>query len=68
MAKIFIPIAWVMGVEWSECDLVANLIALKCIVNEFAAYSKLSEYIKQGLLSVSLPDLIKENNVTERLF
>jgi pyrimidine nucleoside transport protein len=52
MGKIFIPVAWLMGVPADECDLVANLVALKTIVNEFAAYSKLSEYISQGIISV----------------
>ena len=52
MGKIFIPVAWLMGVPADECDLVANLVALKTIVNEFAAYSKLSEYIAQGIISV----------------
>lgn len=51
MGKIFIPVAWLMGVPAAECDLVANLVALKTIVNEFAAYSKLSEYIAQGIIS-----------------
>lgn len=41
-----------MGVPPSECDLVANLVAIKTIVNEFAAYGKLSEYIAQGVISV----------------
>lgn len=54
MGKVFIPVAWIMGVAPSECYLVANLIALKTIVNEFAAYSKLSEYIAQGMISVIL--------------
>lgn len=52
MGKVFIPVAWLMGVPWNECDLVGNLVALKTIVNEFAAYSKLSEYIAAGLISV----------------
>lgn len=43
-----------MGVPPSECDLVANLVAIKTIVNEFAAYGKLSEYIAQGVISVTL--------------
>jgi hypothetical protein len=43
-----------MGVPPSECELVGNLVALKSIVNEFAAYSKLSEYISKGLLSVNI--------------
>ncbi|EFX87746.1 hypothetical protein DAPPUDRAFT_22032, partial [Daphnia pulex] len=51
MGKIFIPVAWLMGVPAAECDLVANLVALKTIVNEFAAYSKLSEYVAQGIIS-----------------
>lgn len=53
MGKIFIPVAWLMGVPTAECDLVASLVALKTIVNEFAAYAKLSEYIKAGTISVS---------------
>lgn len=48
---IFMPLAWVMGVDWSECDLVGELIGLKTIVNEFVAYAKLSEMKKDGLLS-----------------
>ena len=58
MGKLFIPVAWLMGVPASECDLVANLVALKTIVNEFAAYSKLGEYIKQGIISVLIPYII----------
>lgn len=46
------PLAWVMGVDWVECDLVGELIGLKTIVNEFVAYAKLSEMKKAGLLSV----------------
>ena len=71
MSKLFIPIAWIMGVEWAECDLVANLVALKCIVNEFAAYSKLSEYINQGIISVSLSfevELIEKNSISDVCF
>jgi pyrimidine nucleoside transport protein len=53
MGKIFIPVVFLMGVPASECYLVANLVAIKTIVNEFAAYSKLSEYIAQGIISVT---------------
>lgn len=45
-----------MGVPADECDLVANLVALKTVVNEFAAYAKLSEYKKQGIISVWIVD------------
>jgi pyrimidine nucleoside transport protein len=43
MGKVFIPLAWVMGVEWKECDDVARLIGLKTIVNEFVAYEQLGK-------------------------
>ena len=53
MAKLFIPVAWIMGVPSDECHLVAGLVAIKTIVNEFAAYAKLSELVKAGTISVS---------------
>lgn len=46
------PLAWVMGVEWSQCELVGELIGLKTIVNEFVAYSKLAYMKKTGLITV----------------
>lgn len=46
------PLAWVMGVDWSECDKVGELIGLKTIVNEFVAYARLSKMLKAGELSV----------------
>lgn len=49
---IFMPLAWVMGVDWSECDKVGELIGIKTIVNEFVAYARLAEMKKAGELSV----------------
>ncbi|XP_045133390.1 solute carrier family 28 member 3-like isoform X1 [Portunus trituberculatus] len=49
---IFMPLAWVMGVDWAECDKVGQLIGLKTILNEFVAYEKLSEMLKAEELSV----------------
>ncbi|KAK4308218.1 hypothetical protein Pmani_020065 [Petrolisthes manimaculis] len=48
---IFMPLAWLLGVNWCECSLVGELIGLKTIVNEFVAYSRLSEMLEEGLLS-----------------
>ena len=42
-----------MGVQWSECYLVGELIGLKTIVNEFVAYTELAKLKKAKLLSVS---------------
>ena len=51
LGKIFIPIVFLMGVDWSECDAVAKLVGIKTIVNEFIAYQKLGVLIKEGALS-----------------
>jgi pyrimidine nucleoside transport protein len=40
-----------MGVDWSECELVAKLVGVKTIVNEFIAYQKLGVLINEGALS-----------------
>ena len=50
---IFMPLAWVMGVQWSECHDVGTLIGIKTFINEFVAYSSLSDMMKEGKLSVS---------------
>ena len=48
-----------MGVEWRDCDVVAELLGIKTFLNEFVAYAKLSEYIKNrqaenGLRTISV--------------
>ena len=37
----FAPIAWLMGVPWSEAQTVGSLLGIKTILNEFIAYLKL---------------------------
>ncbi|XP_055837691.1 solute carrier family 28 member 3 isoform X2 [Episyrphus balteatus] len=44
-SKIFIPLAWAMGIPWKDCDLIAKVIASKTIINEFVAYERLGVYI-----------------------
>jgi CNT family concentrative nucleoside transporter len=45
------PLAWVMGVPWSEADKVGNLLGIKLSLNELVAYGNLGAYIKEGSLS-----------------
>ncbi|XP_033101705.1 solute carrier family 28 member 3-like isoform X2 [Anneissia japonica] len=49
---LFMPIAFVMGVEWKDCGIVAELIGTKTFVNEFVAYDRLAGYINDGSISV----------------
>ncbi len=48
---VFAPIAWVMGVPWSEAAPVGNLLGTKICVNEFVAYAELSKAIGVHQLS-----------------
>ena len=41
---VFSPVAWIMGVPWSECPLIGRLIGEKTFFNEFVAYMSLSDY------------------------
>ncbi|KAJ2939288.1 hypothetical protein O0L34_g13384 [Tuta absoluta] len=51
LGKIFIPLAYVMGVPWEECEPVGTLIGLKTMVNEFVAYQRMGEMKSAGILS-----------------
>ncbi|XP_072165400.1 solute carrier family 28 member 3-like [Diadema setosum] len=42
---VFMPLAFIMGVEWADCNVVAELIGLKTFVNEFYAYEVMAQYI-----------------------
>ncbi|KAK2706515.1 sodium/nucleoside cotransporter 2-like isoform X3 [Artemia franciscana] len=51
ITKIFIPLAWCLGVDALECEMVAELIATKNVVNEFAGFSKLGQLKSSNLIS-----------------
>jgi concentrative nucleoside transporter, CNT family len=38
------PLAWVMGVPWSEAPLVGELLGTKTVLNEFLAYQALAAH------------------------
>jgi len=38
------PLAWIMGVEWTDANTVGMLIGKKTILNEFLAYEDLGKY------------------------
>ncbi|HQZ67133.1 MAG TPA: nucleoside transporter C-terminal domain-containing protein [Planctomycetaceae bacterium] len=41
LGVVFSPIAWLMGVEWKECQTVGYLLGLKMVATELVAYSQL---------------------------
>jgi CNT family concentrative nucleoside transporter len=48
---VFSPVAWLLGVPWSEATTVGNLLGLRMVTNEFIAYGQLGEMIQAGSLS-----------------
>ncbi len=40
---IFAPLAWCMGIPWSESQVAGELLGVKTILNEFVAYLYLSD-------------------------
>ena len=51
LGKVFIPLSFIMGVEWEDCEKVARLIGIKTVLNEFIAYRQLGQLIASGQLS-----------------
>ncbi|KAI4492326.1 hypothetical protein M0802_009836 [Mischocyttarus mexicanus] len=51
LSKIFMPLSWIMGVPWDDCEKVGYLIGLKTVINEFIAYKELGKYIELKQLS-----------------
>ena len=43
---VFSPIAYLIGVPWSESQIAGSFIGQKIIVNEFVAYMNFGEYLK----------------------
>jgi CNT family concentrative nucleoside transporter len=44
--RVFAPLAWVMGVEWSDSYHVGVLIGKKIAANEFVAYQELAVWLQ----------------------
>ncbi len=40
---VFAPLAWLLGVPWSECRLVGEFLGEKTVMNEFIAYLDFAE-------------------------
>jgi len=51
---VFAPVAWLMGVPWSDCQNFGVLLGTKISVNEFVAYEKLATMTNGGMSPRSL--------------
>ncbi|KAM9644882.1 sodium/nucleoside cotransporter 2 [Trichechus inunguis] len=46
------PMVFMMGIEWADCPVVAEMVGIKVFVNEFVAYQQLSQYKHKRLSGV----------------
>ncbi|XP_054420905.1 sodium/nucleoside cotransporter 2 [Pteronotus mesoamericanus] len=43
------PLVFMMGVDWADCPMVAEMVGIKFFTNEFVAYQQLSQYKNKRL-------------------
>ncbi len=43
LARVFAPIAWLLGVKWADCASIGNLLGTRLILNEFVAFIDLGK-------------------------
>ncbi|MCG9628201.1 NupC/NupG family nucleoside CNT transporter [Vibrio mediterranei] len=53
LGYVFSPIAWLMGVPWSEATLAGSFIGQKIVINEFFAYINLAPYLSGDTIVVA---------------
>jgi concentrative nucleoside transporter, CNT family len=53
MGRLFAPLAWLMGIQWTECSIAGELLGYKLFANEFIAYQNLSEIQANAETAVS---------------
>ena len=41
----FSPLAWLLGVPWSDASEIGSLLGVKMVANEFVAFQQLSEML-----------------------
>ncbi|NXY00189.1 S28A1 protein, partial [Centropus bengalensis] len=46
---VLMPVAFLMGADWADSPLVAELLGIKIFLNEFVAYQQLAAYKKNRL-------------------
>lgn len=49
---VLMPVAFLMGADWADSPVVAELLGIKIFLNEFVAYQQLAEYKKNRLMGL----------------
>lgn len=49
---VLMPVAFLMGADWADSPVVAELLGIKIFLNEFVAYQQLATYKKNRLMGL----------------
>lgn len=53
-ARLFWPVAWVMGIPSEDCSRAGELLGLRMVTNELVAYQRMSDWLNKPELGVAL--------------
>jgi len=51
LGTVLAPLAWCMGIPWSEARMVGSLLGEKVVLTEFIAYLHLADDVRAGTIS-----------------
>uniref|UniRef100_A0A8D2NB51 Sodium/nucleoside cotransporter n=1 Tax=Zonotrichia albicollis TaxID=44394 RepID=A0A8D2NB51_ZONAL len=63
---VLMPLAFLMGADWADSPIVAELLGIKIFLNEFVAYQQLSTYKKNRLMGLEEWDGSRKQWISER--
>ncbi|NXG76854.1 S28A2 protein, partial [Baryphthengus martii] len=63
---VLMPVAFLMGADWADSPLVAELLGIKIFLNEFVAYEQLAKYKKNRLSGLEEWDGSRKQWISER--
>ncbi len=46
LGVVMAPVAWMIGVPWTDAHVVGELIGVKTVLNEFVAFRQLADYLQ----------------------
>ncbi|NXQ58844.1 S28A1 protein, partial [Anthoscopus minutus] len=63
---VLMPVAFLMGADWADSPLVAELLGIKIFLNEFVAYQQLATYKKNREMGLEEWDGNRKQWISER--
>ena len=49
LGKLLVPVAWLVGIPWTDAHVVGQLIGLEFVLNEFVAFARLESLLSAGV-------------------